>query len=119
MGRYASEAQSAGAVPLLATPLARRTFEAGKLADTLAPWAAATRAIAAERRLGLVAVHAATVSAFAGLGDAKTVTLGPPPKADAKGPDLTHLNEQGAEIVAPIVLEQLRRAVPALNVQSP
>lgn len=119
MGRYAVEAQAAGAIPLLATPLARRTFEAGKLADTLAPWAAATRAVAGERHLGVVGVHAATMSAFADLGEAKTVTLGPPPKADAKGPDLTHLNEEGAEIVAPIVLEQLRRIVPTLKAQSP
>ena len=114
MGRYASEAQALGAIPVMATPLARRTFEDGKLADTLAPWAAATRTLAAERKLAVIDVHAATIAAFGDLGAARTVTLGPPPKPDAKGPDLTHLNEEGAEIVAPIVLKELQRAVPAL-----
>ncbi len=119
MGRYASEAQAAGAIPVLATPLARRTFEGGKQLDTLAPWADATRTVAAGRKLAVVDVHAATMAAFADLGEAKTVTLGPPPKPDAKGPDLTHLNEEGAEIVAPIVLNELQRAVPALSIPSP
>ncbi|MCD2518411.1 pectate lyase [Massilia sp. G4R7] len=119
MGRYASEAQAAGAIAVLATPLARRTFEGGKLLDTLAPWAAATRAVASERKLAVVDVHAATLAAFGELGEARTVTLGPPPKPDAKGPDLTHLNEEGAQIVAPIVLKALQRAVPALSTPSP
>ncbi|MCS0598132.1 pectate lyase [Massilia agri] len=115
MGRYASEARAAGALPILATPLARRTFESGKLVDTLAPWAAATRLAAAGQGLAVVNVHAATMAAFAGLGEAQAVTLGPPPKPDAKGPDLTHLNARGAEIVAPIVLKALQAAVPALS----
>ena len=115
MARYVNEAQALGAVPLLATPLARRTFENGKLADTLAPWAAATRAVAAREQLAVVDVHAATLARFAELGEARTVTLGPPPKADAKGPDLTHLNAEGAEIVAPIVLRLLSDALPGLT----
>lgn len=119
MGRYASEAKAAGAIPVLATPLARRTVEGGMPLDTLAPWADATRTVAAGRKLAVVDVHAATLAAFADLGEAKTVTLGPPPKPDAKGPDLTHLNEEGAEIVAPLVLKELQRAVPALSIPSP
>ncbi|VXB96031.1 pectate lyase [Massilia sp. 9I] len=115
MGRYADEAVATGAVPVMVTPLARRTFENGKLADTLAPWAAATRAVASERRLPLVDLHTASMTAFAALGEAESTTLGPPPKTDAKGPDLTHLNEKGAEIVAPIVLREFTGAVPALS----
>jgi lysophospholipase L1-like esterase len=114
MGRYASEIAASGATPVLVTPLARRTFEAGKLADTLAPWATATRTVAQQQGTRLLDLHAATMSAFGNLGEAQAVTLGPPPKPDAKGPDLTHLNEQGAEIVAPIVLGELQKAVPAL-----
>ena len=114
MGRYAAEVTASGAQPVLVTPLARRTFENGKLADTLAPWAAATRAVAGERQLKLIDLHAATMSAFTALGEAQAATLGPPPKLDAKGPDLTHLNDRGAEIVAPILLKALASAIPTL-----
>ncbi|MCC2957612.1 pectate lyase [Massilia sp. IC2-477] len=115
MGRYAIEAAAAGAVPVLVTPLARRTFENGKPADTLAPWAAATRALARERQLPLVDLHPASMAAFAALGEAESRTLGPVPKPDAKGPDLTHLNDKGAEIVAPIALKELASAIPSLT----
>ena len=114
MARYASEVAASGATPVLVTPLARRSFEGGKLADSLAPWAAATRAVALQEGARLLDLHAATMAAFAELGQARAVTLGPPPKLEAKGPDLTHLNDEGAEIVAPIVLAGLRKAVPAL-----
>jgi len=117
MARYASEVAASGATPVLVTPLARRTFEGIKPVDTLAPWAAATRAVAAQEGARLLDLHAATLAAFAALGEARAVTLGPPPKLDAKGPDLTHLNEEGAEIVAPIVLAGLRKAVPALAIE--
>jgi PelA/Pel-15E family pectate lyase len=115
MGRYAQEVTASGAEPVLVTPLSRRNFENGKLADTLAPWAAATRAVAAERRLKVIELHAATMAAFAALGEAEAVTLGPAPKSDAKGPDLTHLNAKGAEIVAPIMLKELTGAIPSLS----
>ena len=43
MSRYASETKALGGVPVLVSPLARRTFKGPYLKDTLGPWAEATR----------------------------------------------------------------------------
>ena len=114
VARYADEAAALGAIPVLVTPLARRTFENGKPADTLAPWAAATREVAASRKLAVIDLHKASMEAFTAIGQAESATLGPPPKAGTTAPDLTHLNAKGAEIVAPIMLKELTGAVPTL-----
>jgi hypothetical protein len=45
---YVDEIRAAGGKPVLVTPLTRRQFKDGKLIDDLAPWAEATRKVAAE-----------------------------------------------------------------------
>ena len=43
LARYVAEVRGAGAVPVLVTPLARRSFEGARLTDQLAPWSEAMR----------------------------------------------------------------------------
>ncbi len=66
--RYVREARAAGAVPVLLTPLTRRQFADGALVDDLAPWAEATRQVAAELEVPLVDLHARSVAAVQGMG---------------------------------------------------
>lgn len=66
--RYVREVRAAGAVPVLVTPLARRQFKGGVLVDDLAPWAEATRKVAAELDVPLVDLHARSVVAVQALG---------------------------------------------------
>ncbi len=66
--RYVREVRAAGAVPVLLTPLTRRQFKDGELIDDLAPWAEATRAVAAELDVPLVDLHARSVAAVQGMG---------------------------------------------------
>lgn len=66
--RYVREVRAAGAVPVLLTPLTRRQFKDGVLVDDLAPWAEATRKVAAELDVPLVDLHARSVAAVQGMG---------------------------------------------------
>ncbi|PSJ37965.1 rhamnogalacturonan acetylesterase [Allosphingosinicella deserti] len=68
--RYIAEARAAGAVPVLVTPLTRRQFKGGMLIDDLAPWAEATRRVAAETGAPLVDLHARSSRAVQALGAA-------------------------------------------------
>jgi lysophospholipase L1-like esterase len=68
--RYVAEARSAGAIPVLVTPLTRRQFKSGKVIDDLAPWAQATRRVAAETGAPLVDLHARSIAAVQAMGAA-------------------------------------------------
>jgi beta-xylosidase/lysophospholipase L1-like esterase len=116
MQRYAAETQAAGAIPVLVTPLARRTFESGRLTDTLAPWAEATRRTAAATRSTLVDLHALSTSVFKEMGAVRAATLSPPPKLKngVLEPDVTHLNPEGAEVISEIMVRELVHQIPVL-----
>lgn len=65
---YVREIRAAGARPVLLTPLTRRQFSDGRLVDDLAPWAEATRRVAAELQVPLVDLHARSTAAVQGMG---------------------------------------------------
>jgi lysophospholipase L1-like esterase len=54
MRRYVEDIRSAGAIPILFTPLTRRLFDGGKVVRDLDPWAAAIRQIATETGTPLI-----------------------------------------------------------------
>ncbi|QAY80108.1 rhamnogalacturonan acetylesterase [Sphingosinicella sp. BN140058] len=81
--RYVAEARAAGAVPVLVTPLTRRQFKDGMLIDDLAPWAEATRRVAAETGTPLVDLHARSTKAIQALGAAAATQFAQrPPSAE-------------------------------------
>ena len=60
--RYVDETRAAGAIPVLITPMIRRTFdEDGRLTDVLLPYAAAMKRVASEKKVGLVDLHTAKI----------------------------------------------------------
>jgi lysophospholipase L1-like esterase len=136
---YVQDIRAAGATPLLATPLSRRSFKNGVLQDDLGPWAAATRAVATEQQVMLIDLYASSTAAVQAMGSAEADTLAvePPPApssaaSSAAAPpgdrasientsparsafDRTHVGPKGAALFARMVEGLLRDSVPALG----
>ena len=113
LARYVDEARAAGATPVLITPMTRRGFRGKTLAvDPLADYAEAVKAVAASKNVPVLDLHARSREAVEALGSKESDTLGPTTKEGK--PDRTHLNAKGADLMARIVADELRKAVPAL-----
>jgi len=131
MERYAVETREAGGIPVLVTPLTRRTFHGAYLHDDLAPWAAATRAAARRTHAALLDLNADSAAAVQALGqqEADTLAMAPPPASTATTSadpnkiepagaaksafDRTHLGAKGADLFARMVERELAAALPA------
>ena len=139
MRRYTDEVRAAGAIPLLVTPLTRRTFKDGRLVDGLEPWAEVTRTVARESGVVLLDLHRDSMAAVAALGAVDALSLAelpPPPVAVAAAEtgttvevdkpaasttgahvamfDYTHLGPKGAELFSGMVAAEITRSVPEL-----
>ena len=129
MARYAQETRALGGVPVLVTPLARRTFKGAYLANDLAPWAAATRRAAAQEHAVLLDLNRDSVAAVQAMGqdEADTLAVVPRPpgyglpvdpnKVEPAGAaktafDRTHLGTKGADYFARMVERELVAARP-------
>ncbi len=100
MARYVDEARAYGATPILVTSLARRSTD-----PHLGDYAEATRAVAREKNVPLIDLHAKSVALLGELAPAVRASL---------GPDKTHLNEEGSAIFGAIVVDELRASAPEL-----
>lgn len=112
--RFVDELRAAGAVPVLVTPLTRRSFKDGRLDDQLEPWADAMRQVAASRSVPLVELHALSMAAVQPLGQAGADALAEAAPGQRRF-DRTHLGERGACVFAQIMSDSLARVVPALD----
>ncbi|MGK6319306.1 rhamnogalacturonan acetylesterase [Sphingomonas sp. DT-204] len=129
--RYVEETRAAGAIPVLVTPLTRRTFQDGRLVGDLDPWAAAVRKVAAELKVPLIDLNARSAAAVQAMGEAGADTLAQLPKGAAPTGDTaasevndqpfarrklsfdrTHLGAKGAAVFAAMVAHELAVAVP-------
>lgn len=84
--RYVEEVRAAGAVPILFTPLTRRSFENGKLVNDLDPWAEAIRKVAAETGTPLLDLNRRSKAIVAAMGPSVgnlTAEIPPPPQVAA------------------------------------
>jgi lysophospholipase L1-like esterase len=113
LARYVDEARAAGAKPVLITSLTRRNFQDGHLADTLGPYVEATKRVAAEKKVPLVDLHARSTEFVEKLGPNGMAEMEPPGKEPGTR-DHTHLTERGGEMIAPLVVEELRKVAPEL-----
>jgi lysophospholipase L1-like esterase len=122
MARYAAEVRELGGVPVLVTPLTRRTFQGPNLHDNLGPWAGATRQAAAREHVALLDLNADSAQAVQKMGhaEADTLAMEPPPDPDQPGGkkksqfDWTHLGPKGASYFSAMVARELAQAVPPL-----
>jgi lysophospholipase L1-like esterase len=113
ISRYVDEARAAGATPVLVTSLIRRLYDQnGTIRTTQTPYVNSVRALAREKQVPLVDLHALSLADAEQAGDDVWVDLSP---RDEKGEvDRTHLNAKGSAVVGRMVVEALRTAVPAL-----
>jgi lysophospholipase L1-like esterase len=90
---YVSEARAAGSVPILVTPMHRRTFLAdGTMTRELLPYVTSIKKVAAEMKVPLVDLYADSGALFEKLGDAGSAFFTPK--------DRTHFSEKGARVMA-------------------
>lgn len=113
MIRYVDEVRAAGAQPILVTSMARRTFDNGKIRGELKPWADAVMKIAAEKQVPVVDLFNRSIELLEKLGPTASDEFNPPGK-DTKTTDHTHLNAKGAEVIAKIIADDLRKVAPDL-----
>src|SRR3954469_7251791 len=116
MSRYVDESRAIGATAILVTSLVRRIYNPdGTIKTTQTPYVEAVRALAAEKHVPLVDLHAISLSDAEHAGDEVWADLSP---RDDKGEvDRTHLNVKGSEVVGRMVAEGLRQSVPELAAQ--
>ena len=81
MRRYAQEVAAAGARPVLITPLTRRWFTNGLVKNDLAPWADATKKVAADLGIPVLDLNADSAAAVQKMGpvEANMLAMAPPP----------------------------------------
>jgi lysophospholipase L1-like esterase len=109
--RYIDESRAIGSTPILVTPMVRRTFDAaGKIKGNLAPYAAAMKDVAGEKKVAVIDLHASSRSLAERLGPAASAEMA------SKPGDVTHFNEKGARAMADRVLRELPAAEPKLAV---
>jgi lysophospholipase L1-like esterase len=122
MARYASEVRAAGGVPVLVTPLTRRTFRGPWLNDDLAPWSQAVRDVARSGKVALIDLNALSAAAVQAMGQHEADMLAqepppvtPPPSIAASEPqgtpksafDRTHVGAKGAALFSGMVATAL------------
>lgn len=143
--RYVEDVRASGAKPILVTPLTRRMFRNGKLEDTLAQWAEATRTVAKEEAVPLLDLYRDSSTAVQNLGpiEANTLAMAAPPPVFAEsartgtskplpaktqrssavepqgdpGPvfDYTHLGVKGSSYFGRMAASELAQALPEVQ----
>jgi len=119
MQQYVDDARAIGAQPILVTPLCRRQWIKGstnEINSSLAPYAEDVRKIAAEKNVPLVELHDLSKAVYESLGKQKCEELFSPLKTvDGKTTyDGTHLRGPGHVMFAQLVVNELRKKIPAL-----
>jgi len=116
MARYVDESRAIGAMPILVTSLVRRIYNPdGTIKTTQTPYVEAVRALAAEKHVPLIDLHAISLADAENAGDDVWADLSP---RDDKGEvDRTHLNAKGSDVVGRMVVDGLRHSLPELAAQ--
>lgn len=107
--QYVDESRASGALPILITPVQRRTYDAaGKLDNSLLPYADAMKAVAAAKSVPLIDLNKTSGQLYDRLGTQANAAV------SRNGTDTTHFNERGARWMATLVLRDLLQARPEL-----
>jgi lysophospholipase L1-like esterase len=120
--RFVAETRARGGLPILATPIVRRHFDAhGVLLDTHGDYPRAVREVAAQAHVPLLDLQKASAELVSRLGPDRSEALYLSrvlPGEYATRPDGvkddTHLSAIGASRICDLAVEELRREVPEL-----
>lgn len=115
LARYVDEARAAGATPVIVTSIVRRNFTPdGKIVrDSLVPYVAAARALAAEKRVPLMDMYDLTLRQSEALGPEGCKEIDAVTR-DGK-PDHTHLGAKGRSVIGAMAAREFVRVVPELG----
>lgn len=112
--RFVSDVRAAKGVPILVTPLVRRTFtDAGKIDSSLDARAEIVREITRSKKVPLVELHDRSLALCEQLGPEGCEAFNPR-KSDGSI-DRTHLTPAAATAFGALVADELRRGVPELE----
>ncbi|MES2162015.1 MAG: rhamnogalacturonan acetylesterase [Pseudomonadota bacterium] len=135
MTRYVQEVKVLGGVPVLVTPLTRRSFTNKVLENNLLPWADVIRTTAAAQHVALLDLNADSYAAVQAMGEGEADTLAVAPRPEkvteaalaagnvevagaAKSAfDHTHVGAKGAAYFSRMVMDEMKRALPETAVQ--
>jgi len=106
--KYIDDTRAIGGVPILVTPMCRRTTT-----DNLAPYADAMKVVAAEKKVALIDLHASSAKLYAQLGPDAVKEL--EASSDGATFDTTHFNAKGAEAMAKLVMVEFPIAAPQVK----
>lgn len=120
--RYVSETRGRAALPILATPIVRRHFDAqGALLDRHGDYPKVVRQVAAELQVPLLELHGRSQQLVLRLGPARSELLylarvlpGEYEKLPDGIEDNTHLSAVGASRICDLAADEIRSSVPAL-----
>jgi pectinesterase len=116
MAQYIDEVRAIGAKPILVTSLVRRQWsktEPNKINSSLVPYVEAARAVAKEKNVPIIDLHASSKQLCEKLGKEKCHEFSPIKNNNEF--DNTHLNAKGSVMFARLVVEGLVQAVPELK----
>jgi lysophospholipase L1-like esterase len=100
--KFVTTARAHGAIPILITPVQRRTFnQQGKITNSHGDYPEAVRQVAREEQVALIDLHAMSTSFYEALGPDRS-------KLAFKDGDGTHHNNYGSYELARCVVEGLR-----------
>lgn len=111
---YVLESRSKGAVPILLTPVSRRSFENQELQDSHREYAVLMRQVAAELSVHLIDMTKKSMDLLSELGPQQSILLynhleaGEHPNYPKGVADNTHFNELGARKMAELVWQGMR-----------
>ena len=113
--QYVADVRTIGAVPVIVTPLSRRTFVDGEVKEDLKEYADAAREAAAQEDITCVDLNGLSTKLLNSMGQEKADELDATGHADQRAEngqakvDRTHLNDKGKAVFGRIVADQLVR----------
>jgi len=119
--QYIAEVRAIGGVPVILTPLSRRTFVDGKVKEDLNDYAAAARKVASEEGVACVDLNALSTKLLNTMTQEQADEFDAVGHVDAKAEnktaplDRTHLNDQGKAVFGRMVAEALIVVRPELK----
>lgn len=108
LGRFADEVETAGATPILATPLTRRAFNSTtkRVIENLVNERATTLEVASEKKLHFIDLNQASLDYVNAIGEPASRAYNLAPS------DRTHLNEWGGVVFARLVSDLIWEKYP-------
>ena len=116
MSQYINEVRAIGAKPILVTSMVRRQWDKSdpnKINSSLIPYVEAVKALAKEKNVPLIDLHASSKKLCEQMGKEKCHAFSP--IKDNNEFDNTHLNAEGSVIFARLVVEDLVKVAPELK----